>query len=673
MKRPAGLAHVVKNEYSAASKAGSFWLGIHGWVGGILTSKLSRGLDDAARYQALFIDNPDAVFWLDPEGLFTEVNPAGEAMVDCPRSDILGRHFQTLVVDRDLDRAAGLFEELLTQTPLKNEIFTIRRADGAEVRVDVCAFPVVIEGDVVGLWGVARDVTVAERDKQALTQSQELLLQLTDNISEVFYLSSVDYLKTIFVSPAFEEIWGQPVETVHADPLSRFQRIHSEDLERVRTSLLKHRIVAPFEIEYRVVRPDGSVRWVQERGFPVPGDDGDVVRVAGTITDITERKLLEEQLLQSQKMESIGRLAGGVAHDFNNLLMVVLNSARFVQEALEEEHPARADVHNIVEAGERGAHLVRQLLTYSRKQIVTPETLSVNDTLRDISGMLDRTIGEDVQLSWKLADDLDDTRIDPNQLVQVMLNLAVNARDAMPTGGTIGIETLNVKIASEFPGHADVTPGRYVCIAVSDTGQGMSRDVSSQIFEPFFTTKPKAEATGLGLSMVYGIVTQAGGHVNVYSEKGVGTTFKIYLPVVDPKKTIDLAEGTRPAEGKGRIVLIAEDDEAIGALTRKILQRHGYTVLNASSGKQALERSDAHSGKIHLLLADVVMPGMSGRELASHVKIRRPDTRIVYMSGYTADMIGRHGILTSDENYIQKPFTADELLRKLDEVLSRTS
>jgi PAS domain S-box-containing protein len=577
------------------------------------------------------------------------------------------------MVARDFERARDLFLRALDGTPLEHELLTIVNQTGRETRLDVCAFPVLVKEQIAGVWGLASEVGTPDRRDEAHTRSQELLLQLTDNISEVFYLSSVDYGQVIFVSPAYEDIWGRSVESLHANPISRFQHIHSEDRESVRAALLKHRISSPFEIEYRVVRPGGSVRWVRERGFPVPGDDGEIVRVAGTISDITERKFLEEQLLQSQKMESIGRLAGGIAHDFNNLLMVVLNSARFVHESLNQNDPARIDVENILEAGERGADLVRQLLTYSRKQIVRPKVVNVNDLILEISAMLDRTIGEDVQLTSTLAVDLGDTRIDPNQFVQLMLNVAVNARDSMPRGGMIGIETRNVKIASEFPGNAELKSGSYVCIAVSDTGHGMSRDVSAQIFEPFFTTKPKAEATGLGLSTVYGIVTQADGHVSVYSEKGVGSTFKIYLPAVQREDSAELRLDQPFRRGQGETILVAEDDEAVRATTSKILERHGYLVLHASSGSHALDRADEHSGQIRLLLTDVVMPGMSGRELASHMKIKRPDTEILYMSGYTADMIGRHGVLSNHENYIQKPFTADELLRKLEELLADPS
>jgi CheY-like chemotaxis protein len=370
-------------------------------------------------------------------------------------------------------------------------------------------------------------------------------------------------------------------------------------------------------------------------------------------------------------MEAVGRLAGGVAHDFNNLLMVVLNSARFLQEDLKSDPARLEDVDQIIDAGERAAVLVRQLLAYSRKQIVSPKVVSLNDIVGDMKTLLERTIGEDVALLTRLADDLWLTEVDPHQMEQVILNLVVNARDWMPKGGTVSIETSNVFIDDESARlHGVAKAGEFVCLAISDTGIGIDKTLLKQIFEPFFSTKPMSDGTGLGLSMVYGIVTQAGGQVVASSEAGMGSTFRVYLPT----SLKDLEPRQQPPQrvagrGVGRTILVAEDDEQVCEITTRILARNGFDVIYAHSGDAALALARKHAGTIDVLLTDIVMPRMSGRELASRVRLLSPDTRIVYMSGYTADIIGRHGILDVDENYLPKPFTADQLFEHIERAL----
>jgi PAS domain S-box-containing protein len=397
-------------------------------------------------------------------------------------------------------------------------------------------------------------------------------------------------------------------------------------------------------------------------------------RPIGTLSigeDITERRSLELQLRQAQKMEAVGRLAGGVAHDFNNMLTAIFGYAEMIAEEFPEDSPVREDIGEIRKAAMRAASLTRQLLAFSRQQVLEPVILNPNDLVQDLDKMLHRLIGEDVELRLSLAPDVANVRADPGQLQQVIMNLVVNARDAMPQGGKLLIETANADLdAAYVQEHLPVVPGAYVRLSVSDTGVGMTADILSHIFEPFFTTKETGKGTGLGLSTVYGIVKQSGGYVWAYSEPGRGTTFKIYLPAVsEPAPGVPIgATAERDLSGT-ETVLLAEDDEILRPLTRGVLEKLGYTVVSAANAEAAVALADRHVGPIHLLIADVVMPGASGRELARRLAQTRPDTRVLYISGYTDDAIVHHGMLEPGLAFLQKPFTPSALARKVREVL----
>ena len=422
------------------------------------------------------------------------------------------------------------------------------------------------------------------------------------------------------------------------------------------------------EIQNR--RKTGALYWDAVVISPIRDSQGVISHFLAIQEDVTERKRLEEQLRQAQKMEAVGRLAGGVAHDFNNVLTAIFGYAELVAEEFPKDSPARQDIEEIRKASHRAAALTRQLLAFSRQQVLEPIVLCLNDLVEDVDKMLQRLIGEDVALSLTLAPGLGNARVDPGQFHQVLMNLVVNARDAMPTGGKLLIETANADLTEQYAEvHQPVSPGRYVMLAVSDTGIGMDRETKAKIFEPFFTTKEKGRGTGLGLSTVYGIVKQSGGYIWVYSEPGRGTTFKIYLPQVDaPAKPL-----APPAEARGvagtETILLAEDDEILRPLAKGLLEKLGYRVLDAESAEQALALARHHAGVIHLLVADVVMPGASGRELARRLAESRPDTRVLYMSGYTDDAIVQHGMLEPGLHFLQKPFTPAALARKLREVL----
>ena len=406
-------------------------------------------------------------------------------------------------------------------------------------------------------------------------------------------------------------------------------------------------------------------------GSPLRTEDGSVEGGVVVFRDITEAKRTEERLSQVQKMEAVGRLAGGIAHDFNNILSVIVAYAEMIGGDLKPGDPIRSDIEEIGKAGHRATALTRQLLAFSRRQVLKTTVLNLNDAVSEMETMLGRLLGADITLTILLASGLWNIKADPGQIEQILMNLAVNARDAMPQGGMLTIETENVELDEDYAGaHPGVTAGPYVRVAVSDTGIGMSRETQAQIFEPFFTTKEKGQGTGLGLATVFGIVKQSGGNVWVYSEPGKGATFKLQFPRVSgaiQAFTSRAPEG-EPARGTETILLV-EDDDQVRVLARDILRRHGHVVLEAPNGGEALLICEQHPAKIHLLLTDVILPRMSGRQLAERLATMRPEMKVLFMSGYTDDAILQHGVLESGVAFLQKPLTRAALMRRVREVL----
>ena len=387
--------------------------------------------------------------------------------------------------------------------------------------------------------------------------------------------------------------------------------------------------------------------------------------------DVTESRATEEQLRQSQKMEAVGRLAGGIAHDFNNLLTAIIGYAELARSRLKVEDPSRAELAEIEKAGRRAAGLTRQLLAFSRKQVLQPRVVNLNQIVGDMDQMLQRLIGEDIELVTLPRENLGSVMADTGQIEQVVLNLAINARDAMPRGGKLTIETAEAELDENYSAfHFDVPPGHYVSLIVSDNGIGMDAKTLSYAFEPFFTTKEIGKGTGLGLSTVYGIVKQSGGHVTVYSEPGVGTTFKIYLPRVEALPDVTASSTRHPVQAGGtETVLVVEDEEPVRRLVCRSLEAQGYKTLSAAGPNEALAVCEEHAGEIHLMLTDVVMPRLGGKGLAKQATAVRPGMKVLFMSGYTDDAIVHHGVLDAGTPFLQKPFTPSALSRKVREVL----
>ena len=526
-------------------------------------------------------------------------------------------------------------------------------------------------GDPVRMYGIVQDITERKRAEQKLRQSEAEYRSLFENAIIGISQTSLDG-NLIRANQAYAQMYGYstPQEMMAAVKQSVAQLYaNPDDRSEVLRILSERGVMEPREIA--VIKRDGSQFVVLASAREIRDASGHLVCRQAEHVDVTERHSLEQQLRVSQKLEAIGSLAGGIAHDFNNLLSVIMCCTEFAIARLPDDDRAKEELLEAKKAGARAVALTRQLLAFSRKQVLQPVVLNLNEIATGVEKMLRRILGEDIDYVQVLAPDLGMVRADPGQIEQVFMNLVVNARDAMPNGGKLTIETSNVDLDQEYAAHhASVNPGPYVRLVVSDTGCGMDQETQARIFEPFFTTKEKGKGTGLGLATVYGIVKQSGGDIWVYSEPGQGTTFKIHLPRLQsaaaPGPTANPVQ-TRSAGTE--TILLVEDEEGVRNIAKRILSRAGYTVLTTGTASDALLTCKMHPGKIHLLLTDIVMPQMSGKVLAEHVALVSPETKVLYMSGYTDNAIVHHGTLDPGTNFIGKPFTAANLARKVREVL----
>ncbi|SRR5579871_5045443 len=572
--------------------------------------------------------------------------------------------------------------------------------DGRENWVLTTKLPLVDgNGDVIGTMGISRDITERKRmereleehrlhletqvtartaelalanellqhDADILRQSHRLLHSIMEGVNEVIFVKDLQGRYVMINAPGAQMIGHSVVEVIGKTdfeilPTETAEAVTATDAQVLHTGETHtYEVTVPF--------PSGGRTFLATKS-PHFGPSGEIIGLVGVSLDVTDRRQLEQQIQQAQKMEAIGTLSGGIAHDFNNILTVIKGYTGLLLEATQDPKQ-RALVQHIDQAADRASSLTRQLLAYSRRQVLQPKVINLNSLVMNLDKMLQRLIGEDIQMQTVAASDLGSVKADPGQIEQVIMNLAVNARDAMPKGGSLILETTNIVLDEIYAQkHPGTLAGRYVMLAVSDTGIGMDVETRSRIFEPFFTTKGIGRGTGLGLSMVYGIVKQSGGSIEVYSELGQGTTFKIYLPRIEEPAELRAAKQSLAGRLQGsETILLVEDDAQVRDLAAAILTSCGYIVLSANSARTVISECEQHDGDIHLLLTDVVMPGSGGREIAKQVLARRPSTKVLYMSGYTTNAIIHHGVLDPGTHFLQKPFTPATLAAKVREVL----
>jgi two-component system cell cycle sensor histidine kinase/response regulator CckA len=619
-----------------------------------------------AHYRTILENVVDAVFVMDSAGRYVDVNPSACDLTGHTREELLRHRVAETWVTEERRAVSERLAELSARRQVSFERRLLRKDGGV----------ILVEGNAVRLPNgrslmTLRDITERREADEQIRESERRFRELAESVREVFFVVEPGTGRVLYVNPAYEEVFGHSREHAYSTPNAWSEGIHPEDREEALAAEREAARTGEYQAAvYRIVRPDGATRWIRGRATPVRDEAGRIIRLVGVAEDISDLKRTEEQFRQAQKMEAVGRLAGGVAHDFNNLLTAILGYAELLLQDLAPESEHRMDVVEIRTAAQRAARLTGQLLAFSRQQVLQLTVLSVNDVVKNLEKLLRRLIGEDVILHTRLAPDAGNVRADAGQLEQVIVNLAVNARDAMAAGGTLTIETANAELTEAYIEAHQPAAGPYIMLAVTDTGAGISPENRSRIFEPFFTTKEQGKGTGLGLSTVYGIVKQSGGYIWVYSEPGRGATFKLYLPRVDAP--VESPAPGRPTEGTPlgtETVLLAEDDEQLRKLVRGFLERVGYRVLAAASAAEALGQAREHEGPVHLLLTDVVMPGQSGRELAGLLAETRPEIRTLFMSGYTDAAIMDQGILERGLEYLQKPFTPAVLARRVRDVL----
>jgi PAS domain S-box-containing protein len=756
----------------------------------------AEALERNRRLSVAVDQSPAAVFITDPEGRIQYVNRRFTQITGYTEQEVVGRDPRLLQSGKTpLETYQNLWSTIKSGRAWRNEILN-RRKNGEIYWSEVSVSPVRdAAGHVTHFVAVHEDVSERRWAEEAIREREERFRQIADNINEVFFVVAADFHEALYISPAYEEVWGRTCRSVYEDPSSFMQAVHPEDRPRLIANITTSRAGEDAgNVDFRVVHADGGVRWVRGHAAPVRDAAGNVYRIAGVALDITDRKMaeerlresedrfrkladasfdvivqsvdglyteaspglervlgytpsevvgrspldfvaldsqdevrrrvtenvegryelvalhkdgrrllmeaageaieiggrpariaalrditeqrsLEEQLRQAQKLEAVGRLAGGVAHDFNNLLTVILTEIQLLRLGpdFDVQSAHAASLVEIEQAARRAAGLTRQLLTFSRRDVAEPRNLDPAQVVDGLRKMLGRIIGEDVAHDVVVGQDAGNVHIDRGHLEQVVVNLVVNARDAMPDGGQLRIEIQNASLDEEYAQlHSKVMPGEFVLIAVSDTGTGMSREIQDRIFEPFFTTKEAGKGTGLGLATSYGIVVESGGHFAVYSEAGLGTTMKVYLPRVageDEAKVIEeqVLRSEGPLEAR---VLVVEDDEAVRRTAVRTLEALGCSVLEARGGDMALEILERSPDSIDLLFTDVIMPGVGGPELVAKAKLVAPRVKVLFTTGYTADMAFRLKLLREQTNVLSKPYTAVELANKVRSALA---
>jgi two-component system cell cycle sensor histidine kinase/response regulator CckA len=624
--------------------------------------------EDLRRLASIVACSDDAITSKTLEGIITSWNVGAERIYGYSPTEAIGKHV-TMLVPKDRQDETPALLECLKRGETVDHFETVRvRKDGKEIQVEITISPILDAMErIVGASTIARDISERKRREDDLRR----LATLVESSDDAIIGKTLDGIITHWNGGAQRiygysaaEIVGKSVNTLF--PSNRSSEI-MEMMDKIKNG---ERVAKSDTIR---VRQDGKEIHVALTLSPITGSDGQVLGISTVARDITERKHLEAMFRQSQKMEAVGQLAAGIAHDFNNVLGVILGYSELLLDRMSPDDPTRKSIEGIHKAGDRAALLTRQLLAFSRKQVLQPKVLDLNAIVTGMEKMLQRVIGENMELLTVLNPTLGRVNADSGQLEQVIMNLVVNARDAMLQGGKLTIETTNVELGKEYTAqHPSTVPGTYVMLSVSDTGCGMDEKIKAHIFEPFFSTKDFGKGTGLGLSTVYGIVNQSGGSVCVDSEVGMGTTFRVYLPRVDMPLEIVQANdkvGTLERDGS-QTILIVEDDAALLHVAHLSLENSGYAILTATSSADAIAICAAHLGPIDLMVTDVVMPGMSGAQLATHLSALRPEMKVLYVSGYIDDTIVKQGVLDSGLTFLQKPFSPKTLAWKVREVLA---
>ncbi len=630
---------------------------------------------------------PDAIVGVDKTGTIVQVNKQTELLFGYTHDELIGQRVEMLIPERirqahDQHRANFAEHPRVRQMGADLDLHG-KRKDGSEFSVEISLSPVNTEEGLLVLSAI-RDVSARKKIEEELRKAHQELGARTDRQLYEYrtrLASIIDSSEDAIIGKDLNGIitsWNRGAQSIYGysaeEMVGRSVAIlapddRADEIPAILRKIRNGETVSHFE-SIRVTK-DGRHLNISLTVSPIRDTDGSIIGASVIGRDITANKRAEDQLRQAQKMEAIGRLAGGVAHDFNNILGIITACGELLQSRIAAQTGATQYLDNIRKAADRGATLTRQLLVFSRQQVVQPTVVDLNQRLRETSKLLRPLMGDDVEVVVLNRTPSSLVEADPVQLDQVVLNLAVNARDAMPKGGKLILETSIVSFDEALAAqHTPLQVGKYVLLAVSDTGIGMDQPTARRIFEPFFTTKEVGKGTGLGLAVVYGIVRQSGGHVIVYSEPNQGTTFKIYLPSAEDKiQAAPEHETPLPAQRQGTRILLVEDDETMRMLTREMLQEHGYSVLEAKDGREAFELAFGNNEPIDLLLTDVVMRGMSGPELVRQLMSTRPDIKIVFMSGYTGELLAGHDIFQQGTRFLEKPFTRAALLKSLEEAL----
>lgn len=636
------------------------------------------------RFRSLIENSSDAIALFRPEGSIIYASPSTQLVLGFTPEEMIQQSPFELIHGEDLKYVQQCVKQALKQPRAGISVNArARHKDGSWRWLEGTFTNLLDEPSVAAIVNNYRDITdrkLAEEEMARLNSQLEnqrrrvndIVANVPGVVWEAWGQPDAATQRIDFVSEYIEKMLGYSVDEWLNTPNFWLSIVHPEDKEQAaQAAAAVFASDRSSAIEFRWVAKDGRVLWVESNSALITDKDDKPIGLRGVTTDISERKTLEEQLRQSQKMEAIGQLAGGVAHDFNNLLTVISGFAELAVDQLKSDDPARYCLGEISKASNRAASLTRQLLAFSRRQVLQPKVLDLNSVVAEMEEMLQRIIGEDISLHAALDPDLGKTKADPGQIEQVVMNLVVNARDALPDGGNVTIETTNAYV-DDNRASQEVTldSGEYIIVSVSDTGTGMDEETRKRIFEPFFTTKEIGKGTGLGLSTVYGIVQQSGGAIEVFSKVGRGTTFKIYLPrCADDTERNEAARETEQQLTGSETILLTEDEEMIRNLVREALEMNGYKVLEAKNGRAALAVCEQYDGPIHLLVTDVIMPEMNGYELATRISKLRPELKLLYMSGYTDDSIARQRILDPDVFFLQKPFTPRTMVRKVREAL----